>query len=84
MSQFAPLLTVPGGRGVTKLGCAAPLRRAKTRSNYASGHVPGVFANVSPDVRRAMAGHSSDAVHRKYVHLDTSAQKAAVSNLPAV
>lgn len=41
-------------------------------------------ANVSPDVRRAMAGHSSDAVHRKYVHLDVSAQRAAVENLNAV
>jgi integrase len=41
-------------------------------------------ANVSPDVRRAMAGHSSDAVHRKYVHLDVSAQRAAVENLSAV
>jgi integrase len=41
-------------------------------------------ANVSADVRRAMVGQSSDAVHRKYVHLDTTAQKAAVENLPAI
>ena len=41
-------------------------------------------ANVSGDVRRAMTGHSSDAIHRKYVHLDVSAQRAAVEHLPAV
>lgn len=41
-------------------------------------------ANVSADVRRAMAGHSSDAVHRKYVHLDVSAQRAAVEGLDCI
>ncbi len=41
-------------------------------------------ANVSADIRRAMTGHGSDAIHRKYVHLDTAAQRAAVEHLPAV
>ncbi len=41
-------------------------------------------ANVSADVRKAMTGHSTDAIHRKYVHLDVSAQRAAVEHLPAV
>jgi len=38
-------------------------------------------ANVSPDVRRAMAGHSSDAVHRKYIHLSLDAQRSALKKL---
>jgi integrase len=41
-------------------------------------------AEVSSDVRRAMAGHSSDAMHRKYVHLSLDTQRAALLKLPAV
>ena len=41
-------------------------------------------AEVSPDVRRAMAGHSSDAVHRKYVHLNVDTQRTALAKLRAV
>ena len=41
-------------------------------------------ANVSADVRKDMAGHSSDQVHARYTHLDISAQKKAVEQLPAV
>jgi len=41
-------------------------------------------ASVDADVRKAMAGHSSDQIHAKYTHLDLSTQQAAVSRLPAV
>ncbi len=41
-------------------------------------------AEVSADVRRAIAGHSSDTVHRKYVHLSIENQRAAVSKLAAL
>lgn len=41
-------------------------------------------AEVSSDVRRAIAGHSSDAVHRRYVHLNIDSQRIALSKLGAL
>ena len=41
-------------------------------------------ANVSADVRRAIAGHSSDAMHRKYVHLNIDTQRTALAKLEGV
>lgn len=41
-------------------------------------------ANVPADVRQAMAGHSSDAMHRKYVHLNVQTQRDALAKLPGV
>lgn len=38
-------------------------------------------ADVSADVRREMAGHASDEIHRRYLHLDLSDQMAAVGRL---
>ena len=40
--------------------------------------------DVSADVRQAMAGHSSDEIHRRYVHLDVSAQRPAISKIPSI
>jgi integrase len=40
--------------------------------------------DVSADVRQAMAGHSSDDIHRRYVHLDVSAQRVAVERMPSL
>lgn len=40
--------------------------------------------DVSADVRQAMAGHSSDDIHRRYVHLDVSAQRAAVKRISSI
>lgn len=40
-------------------------------------------ANTPPDVRRSMVGHSSDAIHRKYVHLNLETQRKALAALPA-
>jgi integrase len=39
---------------------------------------------VLPDVRRQLAGHSSDEIHRRYVHLDLSLQTKAIAKLPSV
>lgn len=36
---------------------------------------------VSSDIRKAMVGHSSDEVHRRYVHQDVTAQAVAVARL---
>lgn len=41
-------------------------------------------AGVSADVRKSISGHSSDEIHRRYVHLNLSTQKAAVDKLPSV
>ncbi|MGA8654571.1 MAG: tyrosine-type recombinase/integrase [Chthoniobacterales bacterium] len=39
---------------------------------------------VLPDVRKQLAGHSSDEIHRRYVHLDLSLQAKAIEKLPSV
>ena len=39
---------------------------------------------VLPDVRKQLAGHSSDEIHRRYVHLDLSLQAQAIGKLPSV
>jgi len=41
-------------------------------------------AEISSDVRRAIAGHSSDAMHSKYTHLSLDAQKVAVKKMKAI
>jgi len=41
-------------------------------------------ASISADVRRAMAGHSSDEQHRKYVHLNIDTQRTAVATLARI
>lgn len=40
-------------------------------------------ADVSSDVRRAIAGHASDAAHRRYTHLKLETQRRAVESMPA-
>ncbi|MEI6033792.1 MAG: tyrosine-type recombinase/integrase [Verrucomicrobiae bacterium] len=41
-------------------------------------------AEISSDVRRSIAGHSSDAMHSKYTHLSLDAQKVAVKKMEAI
>ena len=41
-------------------------------------------ADVPADVRKSLTGHSSDEVHRRYVHLDTSTQRRAIDGLPSL
>jgi integrase len=41
-------------------------------------------AEISSDVRRAMAGHSSDAAHRRYVHLNLATQRKALKRMNAI
>jgi len=38
-------------------------------------------AEISADIRRAMAGHSSDAMHQKYVHMGPNSQRSALQKL---
>ena len=41
-------------------------------------------ADISADVRKEIAGHSSDEIHRRYVHLDTSTQRRAIEKIGTV
>ena len=38
-------------------------------------------AGITADVRKEIAGHSSDEVHRRYTHLDVSTQQRALESL---
>src|SRR4030095_5690513 len=39
-------------------------------------------AEISPDVRKEITGHSSDEIHRRYVHLELGKQRRAIMNIP--
>ena len=41
-------------------------------------------ANISADVRKSIAGHSSDAAHNRYVHLELDTQRRAIDGLPSL
>jgi integrase len=41
-------------------------------------------ADISPDVRKEITGHSSDEIHRRYVHLELETQRRAVAKIPTV
>jgi len=41
-------------------------------------------SEVPADVRKEIVGHSSDDIHRRYVHLDLSLQAKAIANLPSL
>ena len=38
-------------------------------------------AGITADVRKEIAGHSSDEIHRRYTHLDVSTQQRALNSL---
>lgn len=40
--------------------------------------------DVLPDVRQALAGHSSDDAHRRYCHLDLATQARAIGKLASI
>jgi integrase len=41
-------------------------------------------AEVSKDVRKAIAGHSTDSAHERYTHLSFDKQKTTISRLPSL
>lgn len=41
-------------------------------------------ADISADVRKEIAGHSSDEVHRRYVHLELTTQRRAIEKLGSI
>ncbi|MEO6752508.1 MAG: site-specific integrase, partial [Chthoniobacteraceae bacterium] len=63
------------GRQFKQLGFHA-LRHTMI-SNFANADIPA-------DVRKEIAGHSSDEIHRRYVHLDLSAQRRALERIGSI
>src|SRR5271165_159374 len=41
-------------------------------------------SEVPADVRKQIVGHSSEDIHRRYVHLDLMLQEKAIANLPSL
>lgn len=41
-------------------------------------------ADISPDVRKEITGHSSDEIHRRYVHLELATQQRAIAKIPTL
>jgi integrase len=41
-------------------------------------------ADISADVRKEITGHSSDQIHRRYVHLELGTQRRAIERIPSV
>ena len=86
-NQFAALMKTAGV--VVTLGKAKEGKGRQTRSKgfHALRHTMisrMADAEISSDVRRAIAGHSSDAMHAKYTHLSLDAQKVAVKKMKAI
>lgn len=86
-NQFAAIMKAAGV--VVTLGKAKEGKGRQTRSKgfHALRHTMisrMADAEISSDVRRAMAGHSSDAMHAKYTHLGLDAQKVAVKKMKAI
>jgi integrase len=85
--QFAKLMkacSIAVPMGEKKKGKGRQLRKLSFHSLRHTFISRLANAEVSADVRMAMSGHSSDDIHRRYVHLDLSAQKAAVAKLPTL
>lgn len=86
-NEFSRLMTKAGvvlKQGREKKGAG---RRFKSKGFHALRHTMiSRFADaaIPADVRRAIAGHSSDGMHRKYVHLSLKAQRSAIEALPFV
>jgi integrase len=41
-------------------------------------------ADISLDVRKEITGHSSDEIHRRYVHLELGTQRRAIAKIPTL
>ena len=85
-NEFARLMAKAGidrGKGEEKKGKG---RQTRAKGFHSLRHTMisrMANAEVSADVRKAIAGHSTDAAHRRYTHLSLDAQRQAVEKLPA-
>jgi len=84
-NAFARIMEKAGidrGQGDKKKGKG---RRFSAFSFHSLRHtmISRVAASDAPEaVRKAMAGHSSDEAHRRYIHLDVDAQEKVVAQSP--
>jgi integrase len=84
------------GRLMKEAGIAVPLAKKKASGKGRTFRKLGFHSlrhafisrlsnqEVSADVRKALAGHSSDEIHRRYVHLDPQLQREAIGKLASV
>lgn len=84
------------GRLMKEAGIAVPLAKKKATGKGRTFRKLGFHSlrhafisrlsnqEVSADVRKALAGHSSDEIHRRYVHLDPQLQREAIGKLASV
>jgi integrase len=73
-----------GPAGIEKNGRG---KRFSTLSYHSTRHFfISRLANleVSSDLRKELVGHSSDAIHDRYTHLDVGLQRSAISRLPTL
>jgi integrase len=86
-NEFARLMVKAGidrERGEEKKGKG---RRTNAKSFHSLRHsMISRMANaeVSADVRKAIAGHSSDEAHKRYTHLSLDAQRRGIGALPSL
>jgi integrase len=86
-NAFARIMEKAGidrGQGDKKKGKG---RRFSAFSFHSLRHtmISRIAASDAPEaVRKAMAGHSSDQAHRRYVHLDVEAQQKVVAQAPRI
>lgn len=85
-NEFARLMVRAGvtmEKGAKKKGRG---RQTRAKSFHSLRHTMisrMANAEVSADVRKAIAGHSTDSAHRRYTHLSLDAQRQAIEKLPA-
>jgi integrase len=85
-NAFARLMHLAGIRaplGPEKQGKG---RQFRTLGFHSLRHSFSTLANseVPVDVRKEIVGHSSEDIHRRYVHLHLMLQEKAIANLPSL
>jgi integrase len=86
-NQFSALMTRAGV--IVKLGKekAGKGRRTRSKGFHSLRHTMisrMADEEIPADVRKAIAGHSSDDIHNRYVHLSLDAQRAAITRLKGI
>lgn len=85
-NEFSRLMAKAGidrGKGEKKQGKG---RQTRAKGFHSLRHTMisrMANADVSADVRKAIAGHSTDDAHQRYTHLSLDTQRQAVEKLPA-
>jgi integrase len=88
-NEFARLMTRAGLKTALGEAKSGKGRRFRSQSFHSLRHSfisRLANAEVGPDVRKELTGHSSssDEIHRRYTHLDLSLQRKAIDQLPSI